>query len=191
MNAVLSPRFRYRYLPRILMGLGAVAVVGLGIWGATNLFTNSSGNPNNTPVSNTGGVNENIHPSAVKLDQAVMPVAIKFVNTAVARRNLAASYGLTSPTYKQGFSLKQWKTGNIPVIPFEDPIIAPKIQVDHSYKNDALIELALFSKTGKERPQVFYIQLHKYPRGAYGHHWLVTYWAPHGYSQVRSDSSGG
>jgi hypothetical protein len=190
MNAVLSPRFRYRYLPRILMGLGAVAVVGLVVWGASNLFTNSNGNANNTPVSNTGGINENTHPAAVKLDRAVMPVAVRFVNTAVARKNLAASYGLAAPSYKAGMSLRQWKTGNIPVIPFEDPIIAPKIQVDHSYKNDALIELALFSKTGKERPQVFYIQLHKYPRGAHSR-WLVTYWAPHGYSQVRSDSSGG
>jgi hypothetical protein len=189
MNAVLSPRFRYRYLPRILMGLGAVAVVGLVVWGATNLFTNSNGNATNTPISNTGGVNENQHPAAVKLDRAVMPVAIKFVNSAVARKNLAASYRLTAPTYKEGLSLKQWKTGNIPVIPFQDPIIAPRIQVDHSYKNDALIELALFSRTGKERPQVFYIQLHRYPQGAHGR-WLVTYWAPHGYSQVHSNSNG-
>jgi hypothetical protein len=189
MNAVLSPRFRYRYLPRILMALGAVAVVGLAIWGATNFFTNSSGTANNTPVHAGGGINENSHPPVVKLDRAVMPVAIKFVYTAVARRNLAASYPLTGPSYKEGLSLRQWKSGNIPVIPFSDPIIAPKIQIDHSYKDDALIELALFSRTGKERPQVFYIQLHRYPHGAHGR-WLVTYWAPHGYSQVHAVTGG-
>jgi hypothetical protein len=188
MNAVLSPRFRYRYLPRILLALGAIAVVGLAVWGATSFFANSSGNANNTPIKNGGGVNENSHPAVVKLDRAVMPVAIKFVNTAVARRNVAASYRLTSPSYKEGLSLRQWRTGNIPVVPFNDPIIAPKIQIDHSYKNDALIELALFSRTGKERPQVFYIQLHRYPKGGTGGHWLVTYWAPHGYSQVHSTS---
>ena len=42
----------------------------------------------------------------------------RFVQEAMGRRNLAASYALTTPTLRAGLTAAQWKRGNIPVYPY-------------------------------------------------------------------------
>jgi len=41
-----------------------------------------------------------------------------FIPTAVARKHVAASYGLTTPSLRQGMTRAEWAKGDIPVYPF-------------------------------------------------------------------------
>src|ERR1700754_4267609 len=113
----LSPRFRYRYLPRILMTVAVLAVAGVTVYVGARVFENNPG-----PTEDTRVIDKPAQGAATKktvpLSKEVMTVASKFVKTAVMRQNLAASWSVTAPTMRQGFTLKQWKTGAIPVVPF-------------------------------------------------------------------------
>ncbi|HEX9416358.1 MAG TPA: hypothetical protein VF895_06600 [Gaiellaceae bacterium] len=109
----------------------------------------------------------------IPLSQAARKVAGKFILTAVARRHLAESYNLTHPKLRQGLTLKQWETGNIPVAQY--PVVSLKdttFKVDYSRRNEAQLELVLVpKKSAKLRPQQFLMGLRLYHR-----HWVVDYW---------------
>ena len=89
----------------------------------------------------------------MKLDPAAEKiVAPAFIQTAVARKNMREAYSITGPQLIQGQSLKSFMTGNNSVIPF--PVRAVSLapmKVDYSYKNEALIEVALLTKPKSER----------------------------------------
>jgi hypothetical protein len=113
----------------------------------------------------------------VPVDPAARKVAAEFINSAVARKDLAASYGLVAPELRQGFTLKQWKTGNIPVVyyPTEDVDLAG-FKVDRSNPNDVVLQVLLVPKdTSGVDPAVFYIGL---KRAGKAKPWLVYYWVP-------------
>ena len=111
----------------------------------------------------------------VALDPVARRVAGEFILTAVARENLAESYRLTHPELRQGLSLKEWKTGNIPVQFYPaDAIDTATFKIDESYPDEAVLQVALVPKEGAGvKPQIFYIGLKK----EHGK-WLVYYWAP-------------
>ncbi len=115
----------------------------------------------------------------VPFEQAARRVAERFILTAVARRHLAESWTLVAPSMKRGFTLAQWKTGAIPVVPYPaDPANAAPVKIDYSYKDRALLEIALFPRKGvKVKPQLFFLGLHAYGKGKQ-RRWLVDYWAP-------------
>jgi hypothetical protein len=48
-------------------------------------------------------------------DPRARDVAARFVNTAVARRNLAASWDVTHPALRVGYTRARWAEGTIPV----------------------------------------------------------------------------
>jgi Flp pilus assembly protein CpaB len=113
----------------------------------------------------------------VDVDPAARKVAAEFINTAVARKNLAASYELADPELRQGFTLKQWKTGNIPVVfyPTENIDLAG-FKVDRSYKNEVVLEVLLVpTAKSKVDPAIFYIGL---KRATPSKPWRVYYWVP-------------
>ncbi len=90
-------------------------------------------------------------------------MAQEFILTAVARKNLKQAYELAGPQIRQGQTLKEWMTGNIAVVPYpvEELDLAP-MKVDYSYKNEALIQVALLPKKGsKVKGQLFAMQLNK------------------------------
>jgi hypothetical protein len=114
-----------------------------------------------------------------RVDPKARVVAGKFILTAVARENLAESWKLVHPSLRQGLTLAQWKTGNIPVAPYPvHSLEQARFKVDESYPNQVLLEVALIPKKGaKIRPQVFDIGLRAVGKGA-RRHWLVDYWMP-------------
>ena len=113
------------------------------------------------------------------LDAAAREVAGKFILTAVARTDLAASYELVHPDLRQGFTLAQWKTGEIPIVPSEVASIEQaRFRVEEAYPNELLIEVALIPKQGSNgRAAVFQLGLKDTASGA-ARRWLVDYWMP-------------
>ena len=67
-----------------------------------------------------------------------------FIKTAVARKQLAFAYTLVDPDLKGTMTLKQWETGNIPVIQYEAENVdtAEFIPIYH-YQTQALFNVDL------------------------------------------------
>src|SRR5262245_11618218 len=105
-----SPRFRRRAL---WIG-GALLVVGVAV-GAIAAFWPT---PKSLQLPTTTRPAQ-IAPKekSVPLEAAAKVVGEQFIETAVARKNLAQSWTITAPALRGSFTLKRWKTGAIPVIP--------------------------------------------------------------------------
>jgi hypothetical protein len=185
----MSPHFRYRVLPRILWAGGVAAVIAVAAIVATRVFSTDGTPAVVAPKLAVTARNASKTPHTVALRPAVSRIVLRFVKTAVMREHasraaLLEGWRLTGPKLKQGTSLHEWLQGTSSVTPFPDGAIAPHLQIDHSYANDALLELALYPK-GKStvKPAVFLIGLHRYGAGSKAR-WLVDYWAPHGSSSM-------
>lgn len=167
-----------RTLNRVLPWLGAL-VLAAGIATFVVVYFGSDDEPATTPVAaNQPAVNEPAptgkQPKRAALPEQARKVAAEFIATAVARKNLARSYALAHPDLRQGMTLKQWKTGNIPVQPY--PVDRAKFKLDYSHPNEAQIEVSLEAKAGTgTRAAYFILGLKKYHR-----HWTVDYWGPRG-----------
>jgi hypothetical protein len=120
----------------------------------------------------------------MKPTAAEFGVARKFIETAVMRKNLDASYNIVHVDLKGRLTRKQWDTGNIPVIDY--PAANAKsaaFTTDYSYKDSALFEIDLIAKphsgSGVRPELLFFIGLKRSEKnGKYGP-WLVNYWEPH------------
>jgi hypothetical protein len=185
----MSPRFRYRILPRILWASGIVVVAAIA---AVIAIRATGGGDDARPVlqATVDRSSPTVADSrSVPLPRAIPKVALRFVKTAVmrthaSRATLLEGWQLTGPKLRQGTTLHEWLSGTSSVVPFPDGAIAPHLQVDHSYAKDALIELALYPKVKSTvAATVFLIGLHRYGTGSKAH-WLVDYWAPHGSSSM-------
>lgn len=110
------------------------------------------------------------------LEPEARRVAGRFILTAVARTNLAESYALVAPSLRQGLTLEQWKTGNIPVVPYPTTDLKPvRMSVSRSTKTEAILRVFLDPKSGSDvGAQIFILQLKKF-----GNQWLVTSWVPY------------
>ena len=101
--------------------------------------------------------------------------------TALARKDLARSYEISDSTLRSGFTLKQWKTGTLPNIPF---FPTAKI-VKYNWKNtnfvharEAQINVVLVpTKASKQQAITAQIALKKFGEGSNAH-WLVDYFSP-------------
>lgn len=109
-----------------------------------------------------------------------------FVRTAVLRRNLDASWPLIHPDLKQGLSLKEWRTGAIPVVPFPARGIL-NWKVDWAYADDVAADVVLDPKpnSGLYR-KAFTIEFKRVRQGS-DNRWLVYSWVPNGVSQALVD----
>jgi hypothetical protein len=121
----------------------------------------------------------------VPIDPAAQKVGEQFIRTAVLRKNLDASYSLVAPVLRQNFTLKQWESGNIPVVPYPADLRGPsRVKIEYSYKNSVLFLILLQAKPGNQtKPQLFHLGLHAFGTGA-NRHWLVDYWAPYGVPKI-------
>jgi hypothetical protein len=106
-------------------------------------------------------------------------VAIRFIQTAVARKNLDEAWSLVGPNLRGGLTKAEWTTGNNPVIPYPiDRLDVAPFKVDESFQDSALIEIILIPKAGsKVRSQDFFLQLKKVGKGANAR-WVVDNWVP-------------
>ncbi len=111
----------------------------------------------------------------MKLTPGATMVARRFINTAVARKNLPDAYKLVTEAIRQGQTLAEWKTGNIAVIPYPvDAVKYAPMKIDFSYPKEALVEIALLPKANaKIKAQLFQMDLVK-RNGK----WLVNGWYP-------------
>jgi hypothetical protein len=171
-----------RWLPW-LAGTVLVAGIAVGVISLFGLWNTAKVVPPSGAITR---IQRPVVEKKVTLSPDVRRVAGRFILTAVARRNLGESYDLVGPQLKAGLTRAQWLTGNIPVVPY--PVNLLKItpmKVDYSYKDHALLEVALLPKDGskvngaKLKPQLFYLELRAYGKGP-ARRWLVTDWVPRG-----------
>jgi hypothetical protein len=125
------------------------------------------------------------HDKTVPLDPAAKTVGERFIETAVLRKHLDQSYGLIAPSLRRSFTLKQWETGDIPVVPYPADVRGPsRVKVEYSYKDSVLFLILLQPKPGDAtKPQLFHLGLHAFGSGTH-RRWLVDYWAPFGVPKI-------
>jgi hypothetical protein len=169
---------------KALPWLVAVVLVGAAI--AAGIIWSNTGKSTATPLTNQPAVDVSKVPATVKLKPGAQTVARRFIETAVARKNLPEAYGLVTDALKQGQSLKSWKTGNIAVVPYPvDAVKYAPMKIDFSYANEAQIEVALLPKVGaKVKAQLFLMDLVKH-----NGKWLVNSWVPKSSPLVPNGSS--
>jgi hypothetical protein len=177
---IRKPGWR-KALPWILV----VLVVG-GVIAVVAIEYPNTGHSTATPLTNTPAVDVSKVPPTVRLPLGATSVARRFIESAVARKNLADSYPIVTEEIRQGQSLKSWKTGNIAVVPY--PVVDVKyapMKIDFSYPNEAQIEVALLPKaSAKIHGQLFIMDIVK----RHGK-WLVNSWVPRASAPVPNGSS--
>jgi hypothetical protein len=173
-ETIFHPEVKHRPgWQKALPWIVAVLVVGGAI--AAGIIWSNTGKSTATPFTNQPVKDVSKVPPTVKLTPGATRVARKFIETAVARKNLAQAYTLVTEQIRQGQSLKSWKTGNIAVIPYPvDAVKYAPMKIDFSYPNEAQIEVALLPKAGSNvRGQLFLMDLVKQDGK-----WLVNSWVP-------------
>jgi len=171
-GGLLSSRTLNRALPWIA---GAVLLLGvLAFWQTRAEPTKPAEAFTTDPVTNVASE------KTVPLPPEARQIAVQFIKTAVVRKNLRQAWVISGPGIKQDLSLREWMTGEIPVVPYPDAAVNQSpVKVDWSFPNDVSLQVVLQPKQGsKEKPQVFYIGLKKFGSGAEAK-WLVDYWAPY------------
>jgi len=155
-----------------------MAVLVVGAAALMVAFFRNTGTPIDDPVSDVPAVVPTVEKKA-PLEPEARRVAGLFILTAVARKDLDKAWEITHPSLRQGLTRKQWLTGEIPVQPYPvDQLEAAPLAVDESYRNSAVLEVALLPRRGsKIKPQVFFIGLKAVGKGKQ-RRWLVDYWAP-------------
>ncbi len=113
------------------------------------------------------------------LPKEARQVAVRFIQTAVARENLEEAWTLVGPNLRGGLTRREWLTGNNPVVPYPiDKLEVAPYKVDESYETSALIEVALLPRKGAGvRAQVFFLGLVKVGSGSRTR-WVVDNWVP-------------
>ncbi len=115
----------------------------------------------------------------------VRAVAVRFIQSAVYRKHVAASFALTTSELHQGLSRADWATGTIPVVPYPaNAVDDVRWHLDYSYADEVGLKVAFYPKarSGVDR-QIFDIALQNDGEGGRPH-WLVSYWAPEGGVQL-------
>ena len=137
---------------------GAVLIAGVVAFAVTRL---------------DGGASTPVHRKA-PLAAAARKVALEFVSTAVARRNLDRAWDLVAPELKQGMSRDEWLTGTIPVVPY--PVSQAQIAIKpvNSFTDTAELDVSFLPRTGAAaKAATFALELVKQ-----GDRWLVSSWLP-------------
>jgi hypothetical protein len=166
------PRGTRRRLVWIVAGLGlCLAVVGVLVLG-----------PNKNPAPERFSATPAQQPERLvhaPLAQDARRVAVRFIQTAVARENLDEAWALVGPNLRGGLSKKRWTSGENPVVPYPvDKLDVAPYKVDASYTRSALLEVALLPRKGSGvRAQVFFLELRKLGSGP-ASRWVVDNWVP-------------
>jgi hypothetical protein len=170
-----SPRRRRRVVWRTAI----VALVG-GLVAVGILWPNTA---EDAPSEVTPGKPQVYHePKPIKLTQSsraqALTTAANFVKTAVARRNVDRSWPLVSPGLREGYTRAEWRTGEIPVIPY--PVGQARWKLDYSDEVGLGLQVLLYPRAGSGlRPNLFLMELK--PVGDVKHRrWVVDSWTSSG-----------
>jgi hypothetical protein len=173
-----SPRSGRRFSPSFQRALpwiaGVVLLAGVAAFVAVRVVHNKTGHETDAPLSSKPAVVPKKEAS-IKLPASARRTAQRFIETAVLRDHLRESYYLTHPVLRQGYTLAQWLTGNIPVVPFTKKyFLEARMKLDYAHRKDALLEVAMLSTNDKKfKSQYFFLELQKQ-----GQRWLVSSWVP-------------
>jgi len=152
---LLSVRTIERWAPWLA---GAVLVAGVVAFTVTRLDRGASTPP---------------HVKA-PLAAAERRVALEFVATAVARRDLARAWDIVAPELKQGMSRDEWNTGTIPIVPYPVAQARTLIRPVSSFSDTGELRVTFVPHPGASvRPASFTLGLRKE-----GGRWLVSVWVP-------------
>lgn len=164
----------------IVLVAGVLAfLIAYDVGGIRNTADVSNPRPSNEPATPVPAKQK-----TVPLNKDAANVAIRFIDTAVSRKNLAASYNLITADLRGGLTLKEWKTGNIPIAYF--PVWArgagysPYEIADDgkwSHENEAMLKILLTPRKGEGlKPQQFWIGVKRASAKA---PWKVSYFQPY------------
>jgi len=107
-----------------------------------------------------------------------LATAANFVTHAVARRSEEQAYDLAAPSLKAGISRAEWRSGNIPVVPF--PVEEARWKLEYSYEDAIGLQVLLFpTPRSGLRPELFNMELQPVRPGD-RRRWLVSSWTPNG-----------
>jgi hypothetical protein len=136
-----------------------------------------------TPKTPPGpGIDASKTPRTVPVPDAAKTVAAKFITSAMTRQNLPLSWKLTHASLKQGYTYKQWLTGNIPVQYFPRKAFdGATYKVQWSHPNDVMLNVYIFGKPAR-LGQAFFVELKPAGTGE-KKRWLVSYVVPNGGAQ--------
>jgi hypothetical protein len=166
---------------------GAVLVVGVVAFWQTMVKTNE----NKETFSNERVVTT-ANQRSVALAPEARQVVVQFIRTAVMRQNLREAWNISGPQIRQDMTLKEWLTGNIPVVPYPDAAVnRSPVKITWSYPTEAGLEVVLQPKPGsKEKPQLFFVGVLKQGSGSQAK-WVVDYWAPYAPPPIPSNAGTG
>ena len=102
------------------------------------------GNPENAT-----GPNISVPGFTAQRRREVGRVLRRFILTAVNRQDVGSSWDVSAPSLREGFSRKQWESGDLPVVPYPalDRCLKPGY-VEYSYTDSVGLEVYLLEKTG-------------------------------------------
>ena len=108
----------------------------------------------------------------VPLSRDAQLVAFRFIRDAVQRHAPGRSYDSVAPELRRGYSLQEWRTGRIPIVPYPAKTARVSLfRAKYSYANRALIGVRLDSrKLGAESFELGLVRR--------GNRWLVNLWQP-------------
>ena len=126
-----------------------------------------------------------------KIAPEVRKVAGDFILTAVARKNIAASWSLVHPDMKGGLTFQEWKSGDIPVVPYPvDSLDHARFSVVERFNDAMLLEVVLIPAKGVTQPaRTFQLGLRTMGTGG-DRHWTVDYWMPRWTPPIPANPSG-
>ena len=106
-------------------------------------------------------------------------VAMRFIQTAVAREHLEEAWTLVGPNLRGGMTKERWISGANPVVPYPiDKLDVAPYKVDESFETSALLEVALLPRKGAGvRAQIFFLELKRLGTGEDAR-WVVDNWVP-------------
>jgi hypothetical protein len=102
-----------------------------------------------------------------------------FISSAVARHHPERSFAVVHPALREGMTRTQWRTGNIPVVPY--PAAGVDLITFETYTGRrALVEVLLEPAAGSKLVRkTFQAELRLEP----AHRWEISSWVPEGVSE--------
>jgi hypothetical protein len=179
-NPLASPRFRRR-LARVGIALAAVAAaVGIVVWDPGGIDPpKQAARDRSAPVLERPTAEPSTPvPMTREARREIDATVHRFVESAVARRNLDSAWELASPEMRASVEREDWDRGELPVLPYPAAAIrAVDWQLGYVDREAVIVDVMIQPKSGSgERVQVYSAQLSYDDAG--GGRWLVDSWIP-------------
>ena len=165
-------RRRLAWLAAIVVLLAGAIAAGFASGLRWNVTYKPQG-PSNIPAHI-----DNTSPKPVRLkhrdEESMLAVASKFVDSAVARKQVDRSWDLASSELRSGFTRKGWDAGELPVSPY--PVGKAKFRLEYEDTEGVGVSVSLSpAKGSRDAPGDYLIGLHPLGSGK-RRHWVVDYW---------------